>query len=146
VASSDSVPVGADAIAGACFFRESVVELDPDAGLFGFRRISESLGSSHWYLKTLRDLVGTFFRAYLPGSLVLETVWQMVSRTDEETMRFLNDVILLCTPANPDGMDLVALAAGYLDGAENVIDLQNLVGSGQIESFADGFFFLQTHA
>ncbi len=28
---------------------------DPDAGLFGFRRISESLGSSHWYLKTLRD-------------------------------------------------------------------------------------------
>ena len=28
---------------------------DPDAGLFGFRRISESLGSAHWYLKTLRD-------------------------------------------------------------------------------------------
>lgn len=28
---------------------------DPDAGLFGFRRISESLGRTHWYLKTLRD-------------------------------------------------------------------------------------------
>jgi glutamate-ammonia-ligase adenylyltransferase len=28
---------------------------DPDAGLFGFRRISESLGSTHWYLKSLRD-------------------------------------------------------------------------------------------
>ncbi|MBB6629837.1 bifunctional [glutamine synthetase] adenylyltransferase/[glutamine synthetase]-adenylyl-L-tyrosine phosphorylase [Nocardioides sp. KIGAM211] len=28
---------------------------DPDAGLFGFRRISESLGESPWYLKTLRD-------------------------------------------------------------------------------------------
>jgi [glutamine synthetase] adenylyltransferase / [glutamine synthetase]-adenylyl-L-tyrosine phosphorylase len=28
---------------------------DPDAGLLGFRRISESLGSTHWYLKTLRD-------------------------------------------------------------------------------------------
>ena len=28
---------------------------DPDAGLFGFRRISESLGSSPWYLSTLRD-------------------------------------------------------------------------------------------
>jgi [glutamine synthetase] adenylyltransferase / [glutamine synthetase]-adenylyl-L-tyrosine phosphorylase len=28
---------------------------DPDAGLFGFRRISESLGSTHWYLKMLRD-------------------------------------------------------------------------------------------
>ena len=28
---------------------------DPDAGLFGFRRISESLGSTPWYLSTLRD-------------------------------------------------------------------------------------------
>ncbi|MBJ7530042.1 MAG: bifunctional [glutamine synthetase] adenylyltransferase/[glutamine synthetase]-adenylyl-L-tyrosine phosphorylase, partial [Nocardioides sp.] len=28
---------------------------DPDAGLFGFRRISESLGGSPWYLQTLRD-------------------------------------------------------------------------------------------
>ncbi len=28
---------------------------DPDAGLFGFRRISESLGDSHWYLRQLRD-------------------------------------------------------------------------------------------
>ena len=28
---------------------------DPDAGLFGFRRLSESLGSTHWYLSTLRD-------------------------------------------------------------------------------------------
>ncbi|MCD6639151.1 MAG: bifunctional [glutamine synthetase] adenylyltransferase/[glutamine synthetase]-adenylyl-L-tyrosine phosphorylase [Nocardioides sp.] len=28
---------------------------DPDAGLWGFRRISEHLGRTHWYLKTLRD-------------------------------------------------------------------------------------------
>ncbi|MEV7431722.1 bifunctional [glutamine synthetase] adenylyltransferase/[glutamine synthetase]-adenylyl-L-tyrosine phosphorylase [Nocardioides sp. NPDC092400] len=28
---------------------------DPDGGLFGFRRISEALGDSPWYLKTLRD-------------------------------------------------------------------------------------------
>jgi glutamate-ammonia-ligase adenylyltransferase len=28
---------------------------DPDAGLFGFRRISESLGDTPWYLTTLRD-------------------------------------------------------------------------------------------
>ena len=28
---------------------------DPDAGLFGFRRISETLGSTHWYLRMLRD-------------------------------------------------------------------------------------------
>jgi glutamate-ammonia-ligase adenylyltransferase len=28
---------------------------DPDAGLFGFRRISEALGSTPWYLRLLRD-------------------------------------------------------------------------------------------
>ncbi len=28
---------------------------DPDAGLFGFRRISDALGGTHWYLTTLRD-------------------------------------------------------------------------------------------
>jgi len=28
---------------------------NPDAGLFGFREISESLGRTHWYLTTLRD-------------------------------------------------------------------------------------------
>ena len=28
---------------------------DPDAGLFGFRRLSEALGRTPWYLRTLRD-------------------------------------------------------------------------------------------
>ncbi|MEO7360279.1 MAG: M14 metallopeptidase family protein [Gemmatimonadaceae bacterium] len=37
-----------------------------------------------------------------------EMVFQMASRTDEETMRFLNDVIILFVHANPDGNDLVA--------------------------------------
>jgi hypothetical protein len=37
-----------------------------------------------------------------------ETVWQMVSRTDDETLRILNEVIILCVHANPDGHDLVA--------------------------------------
>ncbi len=35
-------------------------------------------------------------------------IYQMVSRTDEETMRFLDDVILLAPHANPDGMELVS--------------------------------------
>ncbi len=30
-------------------------EADPDAGLLSFRRISDSLGTTHWYLKMLRD-------------------------------------------------------------------------------------------
>ena len=39
---------------------------------------------------------------------LMEMVYQMLSRADEETLRFLNDVILLCVPANPDGQELVA--------------------------------------
>jgi hypothetical protein len=39
---------------------------------------------------------------------LIEMVYQMVSRTDPETMRFLDDVILLCVHANPDGMELVS--------------------------------------
>ena len=39
---------------------------------------------------------------------IMEWVYQMVSRNDDETMRFLNDVIVLCVQANPDGQELVA--------------------------------------
>src|SRR5215813_168287 len=39
---------------------------------------------------------------------LMEWVYEMNSRTDEETMRFLNDVIVLCVQANPDGQELVA--------------------------------------
>jgi hypothetical protein len=39
---------------------------------------------------------------------LMETVYHMLSRSDPETMRFLNDVILLAVLANPDGQELVA--------------------------------------
>jgi hypothetical protein len=38
----------------------------------------------------------------------LELVYQMLSRNDPETMRFLDDVILLTSATNPDGMELVS--------------------------------------
>lgn len=44
----------------------------------------------------------------LGAQQLAEMVYQMVSRTDEETVRFLNDVIVLFVHANPDGNDLVA--------------------------------------
>ncbi|HEX4568532.1 MAG TPA: M14 metallopeptidase family protein, partial [Vicinamibacterales bacterium] len=44
----------------------------------------------------------------LGAQQVIENVWQMVSRTDPETMRFLNDDIIIYVEANPDGMDLVS--------------------------------------
>ncbi len=39
---------------------------------------------------------------------LIETVFQLVDRTDDETLRFLDDVIILAVHANPDGMDLVS--------------------------------------
>jgi hypothetical protein len=39
---------------------------------------------------------------------LLELVYEMNARTDAETMRFLNDDILLAVFCNPDGMDLVS--------------------------------------
>jgi len=44
----------------------------------------------------------------LGAQQLLELVYQMVSRTDAETQRFLDDVILLAVPVNPDGMELVS--------------------------------------
>jgi len=44
----------------------------------------------------------------LGAQQLLEHVWQMVSRTDAETLRILDDVIQLCILVNPDGMDLVS--------------------------------------
>ncbi|HEY3458096.1 MAG TPA: M14 metallopeptidase family protein [Bryobacteraceae bacterium] len=38
----------------------------------------------------------------------MEEVYEMVSRNDPETLRILNDDILLCVLANPDGQELVA--------------------------------------
>jgi hypothetical protein len=44
----------------------------------------------------------------LGAQQLIETVYQLTSRNDEETRRFLNDVIVLAVHANPDGHELVA--------------------------------------
>ncbi len=44
----------------------------------------------------------------LGAQQLMELVYQMVSRTDDETLRFLDDTILLATCVNPDGLELVA--------------------------------------
>ena len=48
---------------------------------------------------------------------LMEQVYQMVSRTDPETMRLLNDTIQLYVQANPDGQELIA--NWYMRGSEN---------------------------
>jgi hypothetical protein len=43
----------------------------------------------------------------LGATQLIETVYQLVTRTDAETLRFLDDLIILAVHANPDGMELV---------------------------------------
>jgi hypothetical protein len=49
---------------------------------------------------------------------LMEMVYQMVSRTDPETMRLLNDDIMLFVQANPDGQELIA--NWYMRGSEKL--------------------------
>ncbi len=44
----------------------------------------------------------------LGANQLIETNWQFLSRSDDETMRILKDVIIVFVHANPDGMELVA--------------------------------------
>src|SRR4051812_35507455 len=39
---------------------------------------------------------------------LIETTYQLISRSDEETMRILRDVIVIAVHANPDGMQMVS--------------------------------------
>lgn len=44
----------------------------------------------------------------LGAAQLMEFVYEMVSRNDPETLRILNDVVILAVHANPDGMELVS--------------------------------------
>lgn len=44
----------------------------------------------------------------VPAQGLFEMAYQMTSRQDPETLRILDDVILLLVPVNPDGMELVS--------------------------------------
>ena len=44
----------------------------------------------------------------LGAQQLIETIYQFASKTDEETVRILRDVIILAAHANPDGMELVS--------------------------------------
>jgi hypothetical protein len=44
----------------------------------------------------------------LGAQQLTQTIYEMVSRTDDETMRFLEDCIILFVHANPDGNELVS--------------------------------------
>jgi len=44
----------------------------------------------------------------LGAQQLIETIYRLNTRNDAETLRILNDVVILCTLVNPDGMELVS--------------------------------------
>src|SRR5262249_30837403 len=44
----------------------------------------------------------------LGAQQLIETIYRLTTKTDPETMRILNDDVILCTLVNPDGMELVS--------------------------------------
>ncbi|MGH9143184.1 MAG: M14 family metallopeptidase, partial [Vicinamibacterales bacterium] len=44
----------------------------------------------------------------LGAQQLIETIYRLNTRSDPETLRILNDVVVLCTLVNPDGMELVS--------------------------------------
>ncbi|MBL8929177.1 MAG: bifunctional [glutamine synthetase] adenylyltransferase/[glutamine synthetase]-adenylyl-L-tyrosine phosphorylase [Kineosporiaceae bacterium] len=67
---------------------------DPDAGLLGFRRVSDELGTTHWYLKMLRDsgaAAERMARVLASGRFVT----QMLQRGPEAVAMFGDDAELV---------------------------------------------------
>ncbi|MBS1812618.1 MAG: peptidase, partial [Acidobacteria bacterium] len=80
------------------------------------RRLSHAEGLSEAEARTLakegKAIVwidgGLHATEVLGAQQLIETIWQLNSRSDEETMRFLQDTIILGCLVNPDGMQLVS--------------------------------------
>lgn len=80
------------------------------------RRLSQAEGLNEAEAKALakegKSIVwidgGLHATEVLGAQQLIETIWQLNSRTDEEAMRFLQDTIVLACLVNPDGMELVS--------------------------------------
>ena len=96
---------------------------DPDAGLLAFRRISDELGSTHWYLKMLRDSAGAAERF----ALVLASgrlVPGLIERAPNTTALFDSDERLVPPTHESLLAEAVAVAQRSADAAEAVAALR----------------------
>ncbi|WP_427383161.1 bifunctional [glutamine synthetase] adenylyltransferase/[glutamine synthetase]-adenylyl-L-tyrosine phosphorylase [Janibacter sp. G56] len=91
-------------------------EADPDAGLLAFRKVSEHLGTTHWYLRLLRDegsaaerLAHSLGRSRFVAELLLSA---------PEAVAMLGDATGLVPRSRQDILRRMQAAAGRKDDAE----------------------------
>ena len=96
---------------------------DPDAGLFGFRRVSEALGTTPWYLRLLRDESATAQRlAIILGSSRYATDLLLKS---PDAVNFLATEESLLPKTEKDLLEeALATAARYDNAPEAVLALR----------------------
>jgi glutamate-ammonia-ligase adenylyltransferase len=96
---------------------------DPDAGLLGFRRVSEALGTTPWYLRLLRDESATAQRlAIILGSSRYATDLLLKS---PDAVNFLASEDSLLPKAESELLEeAMATAQRYDDAAEAVLALR----------------------
>ncbi len=94
-------------------------EADPDAGLLAFRKISDQLGSTHWYLRLLRDegsaaerLAHTLARSRFAAGLLEQA---------PECVQFLGDPAGTTPRSREDVLRRMRSAAGRKDDAESAV-------------------------
>jgi [glutamine synthetase] adenylyltransferase / [glutamine synthetase]-adenylyl-L-tyrosine phosphorylase len=94
-------------------------EADPDAGLLAFRKISDELGSTHWYLRLLRDegsaaerLAHTLARSRFAADLLEQA---------PECVQFLGDSAGLQPRSRDDLLRRMRSAAGRKDDLASAV-------------------------
>ncbi len=84
-----------------------------------YKAISQKMGNAEIAVEEARQLAKAGKAViWIDGGLhstetlgihqLIETAYQLLNKTDDETMRILDDVIILMTHANPDGQELVS--------------------------------------
>ena len=96
---------------------------DPDAGLLGFRRVSEALGTTPWYLRLLRDESATAERlAIILGS-----------------SKYATDLLL----KSPDAVSFLATEESLLPKSEKELLDEAMATAGRYENAAEAVMALR---
>lgn len=98
---------------------------DPDAGLLGFRKVSEALGTTPWYLRLLRDESVTAQRlAIILGTSSYAT--ELLLRSPEAVNLLVDESTLVPRPADELNSESLATVSRHADPAQAIIALRGI--------------------